>query len=180
MPTINPRIAITLPPYRYDLLKRMATLQGVSMASMVSELLEEFYPVLERVCVALEMAKKAQNSTRVGMREAADRAIEEMQPMLDASKGQLDIFLNAIEQQALSETLTQEMEQTINAKGSAAQGKRDEGALTSAAENLPKSESISPRVVTRGSGNKQHKPSKPAKASSGKGLVGIERRGSQK
>ena len=63
MRTFNPRVGLTLKPHRYDLLKRMAALQGVSMASLVTELLEEFYPVLERVCVALEMAKGAQESS---------------------------------------------------------------------------------------------------------------------
>ncbi len=97
MPTINPRIAITLQPHRHDLLKRLAALQGVSMAGLVTELLNEFYPVLERVCVALEMAKKAQATSKTGLKEAADRAIEEIQPMLTESMNQFDLFMKQIE-----------------------------------------------------------------------------------
>ena len=53
---------LTLPPHRYDLITRLAALQGVSRAYLVNDMLEEIYPVLERVCVVLEAAKQSQAS----------------------------------------------------------------------------------------------------------------------
>ena len=124
MATKKPRIAITLEPQRYDLLKRLATLQGGSMAGLVGELMEVTFPVLERVCVALEAAKQASESSIEGMRIAADRAMAELQPMMDASMDQLDMFVSDY-QKAVSDA---------------------SAAVT---------ESLSPRVVTRGSGIKK-------------------------
>lgn len=149
MPTINPRVAITVPPHRHDLLKRLAALQGVSMAGLVTDLLNEFYPVLERVCVALEMAKKAQATTKTGIREAAEKAQAEIQPMLAESMNQFDLFMKHLEVSVIE---PKEVE----------------------------TESVSPRVVTRGSGIKNNKPSKPVKASDIKGSGVIERRDSRK
>ena len=139
MATKKPRIAITLEPHRYDLLKRLATLQGGSMAGLVGELMEVTFPVLERVCVALEAAKQASESSIEGMRIAADRAMAELQPMMDASMDQLDMFVSDY-QKAVSDA---------------------SAAVT---------ESLSPRVVTRGSGSQQHNPRSQVKPSTGKGL----------
>ena len=97
MPTKNPRIALTLQPHRYDLLKRMAALQGATMSSVVSDVLEKLYPVMERVCVALEMAKQAQESSKQGLRESVDRSLGELLPIITASQAQMDMFLGTVE-----------------------------------------------------------------------------------
>ena len=73
MPTTNPRLSLTLPPHRYDLITRLATLQGVSRAYLVNDMLEEIYPVLERVCVVLEAAKQSQASVKHGLRRRHSR-----------------------------------------------------------------------------------------------------------
>ena len=57
MATTKPRINVTLEQHRYDLFKRLAALQGVSMSSLVAELLEAVADPMERVCVVLEAAK---------------------------------------------------------------------------------------------------------------------------
>lgn len=97
MPATNPRISISIPLYRHDLLRRLAGLQGVSVSSMVGDLLAEFYPVLERVCVALEAAKQAQESSKAGVREAADRALREMEPLMAAVTAQADLFFAEVD-----------------------------------------------------------------------------------
>ena len=78
MPTINPRISLTLPPHRYDLITRLAALQGVSRAYLINDMLEEIYPVLERVCVVLEAAKQSQESVKNGLRDAVQQAEDEL------------------------------------------------------------------------------------------------------
>lgn len=104
MPSIKPRIALTLEPGRYALLKRLAALQGVSMASLVQELLEECYPVLERVLQALEAVQEANESAKAGLRAAADQAIEQLAPMGAEVEAQFDLFINkALEAKAVEE-----------------------------------------------------------------------------
>src|SRR5574343_1460497 len=100
MPSVKPRLALTLPEHRHDLLKRLAGLQGVSMASVVTELLEECYPVLERVVVALEAAKSASESAKEGLRASCDKAIEELEPYRAIVTSQFDLFMDEITRQA--------------------------------------------------------------------------------
>lgn len=93
MPTSNPRIQLTVPPHRYDLIKRLAAAQGVSMASVVTDIMDEVYPVLERVCVVLEAAKQAQETGKQGLREAVAQAEADLVPFLYQAVDQLDIFM---------------------------------------------------------------------------------------
>lgn len=160
MPTKNPRIAITLPPYRYDLLKRMAALQGMTMAAVVTDVLEELYPVLERVCVALEMAKQAQESSKQGLRDSVDRALGELMPMLTASQAQLDMFLGTVETAAKAA-----------ASGVAAQAARPDGAAT-----VSGAPALNPRVVTRGSGFSEPLSKRPSTTPSKAGRKGVSKK----
>jgi len=136
MPSVKPRLALTLPEHRHDLLKRLAGLQGVSMASVVTELLEECYPVLERVVVALEMAKSASESAKAGLRESCDKAIEELEPYRDVVAAQFDLFMGEI---------TRQVQGASDATGDAPRA-------APVAADAPPSGEVNPRVVTRGSG----------------------------
>lgn len=93
MPTSNPRLQLTLSPHRYDLIKRLSVIQGVSMSSVVTDILDEVYPVLERVCVVLEAAKQAQETGKQGLRDAVAQAESELVPILYQAVDQLDIFM---------------------------------------------------------------------------------------
>ena len=94
MPTVKPRINITVTPERYELLKRLAGHQGTSMSGLVSETLEMMYPVMERVCVVLEAAKMAQESSKEGLRQTIAKAEAELLPMLYQAVGQFDLFVD--------------------------------------------------------------------------------------
>lgn len=157
MPSVKPRLALTLPEHRHDLLKRLAGLQGVSMASVVTELLEECYPVLERVVVALEAAKSASESAKTGLRESCDKAIAEMEPYRDQFMDQFDLFMDGITRQAQGGAEATETPPRGGGLGAAA----------------PSAASVNPRVVTRGSGSTDTPPiphvRNPRKAS-GKGV----------
>ena len=97
MPTINPRISLTLPPHRYDLITRLAALQGVSRAYLINDMLEEIYPVLERVCVVLEAAKQSQESVKNGLRDAVQQAEDELAPLAHSVLGQFDLFMERVQ-----------------------------------------------------------------------------------
>lgn len=94
MPTKNPRINITVKPERYELLKRLAAHQGTTMSGLVSETMEMMYPVMERVCVVLEAAKMAQESSKDGLRKTIAKAEAELLPMLYEAVGQFDMFVD--------------------------------------------------------------------------------------
>ena len=137
MPSAKPRLALTLPEHRHDLIKRLAGLQGVSMASVVTELLEECYPVLERVVVALEAAKSASESAKTGLRESCDRAIAEIEPYREQFVDQFDLFIDGITRQAQGAE-----EVPPNARSA-----------SPVASSAPSATAGNPRVVTRGSGS---------------------------
>lgn len=58
MATVKPRITITLDPHRYELLRRMSALRGVSMSTVISELFEAVSEPMERLCVLSEAVKR--------------------------------------------------------------------------------------------------------------------------
>lgn len=156
MPTIKPRIKLTLEQPRYDLLKRLAALQGVSMAALVTDMLEEFYPVMERVCVVLEAAKQAQASTKQGLREAVALAEAELMPLANATLSQFDLFMDRVEG-------------AIPGGVTAAAGVVPRGTAPAQPLDVPKSArkrsplaGANPRVVTRGSGSSTPLPSQPS------------------
>lgn len=96
MPSVNPRINLTLPPHRYELLTRLAKLQGSSRAGIITETMELIYPMLERVCVVLEAAERAQQTRREGLLEVVAKAEAELMPLLYDAVSQFDLFMDDV------------------------------------------------------------------------------------
>jgi hypothetical protein len=92
MPTAKPRLQVTLTRPQYDLLKRLAKLQGRSASSVVAELFEQVYPVLERVAVVLQAAARAQESAKDGLRLSTEQAERDLRPVVAQALGQLDLL----------------------------------------------------------------------------------------
>lgn len=97
MATDKPRITITLEPDQHAVLRRLAGLQGGSMSRIVSELLAEVTPVLERVCESLELAKRAQAGVRANLRRVAEEAEEDLKPLAEMARNQFDLFALELE-----------------------------------------------------------------------------------
>jgi hypothetical protein len=97
MATEKPRITITLPLEQYEVIKRLATLQGGSMSRIVADLLGEVTPVLSRVCDSLEIAKRAQEGVRLNLRKAAQEAEEDMKPLAEIARDQFDRFASELD-----------------------------------------------------------------------------------
>lgn len=93
MPTVNPRVNITVKPHQYVLLGRLAKLQKTSRAALVRDLFEQVYPVLERVAVLAEAAAKASQDVKDRLGEVTHRAERDMLPLLEKAVGQLDMFI---------------------------------------------------------------------------------------
>lgn len=126
MPSVNPRINLTLPPHRYELLSRLARLQGSSRAGIISETMELVYPMLERVCVVLEAAQKAQQTRHDGLREVVTKAEAELMPLLYEAASQFDLFMDDIggtvglDKQAISSM--EQVRKILEGEGSPASG----------------------------------------------------------
>jgi len=151
MATNKPRVGVTLEQHRYDLLKRLAALQGVSMSHLIADLLETVSEPLERVAVMLEAAKRAPQEVKDGLKAAAIKSEAQFMPLAAAAIDQLDMFL---------------------AEASGALGV--DGKRSAAAPSVP-----DPRSVTRGSTPPSSpiadQPKKPRKPNSGK--ASLEKRG---
>lgn len=93
MPTIKPRITITLEPHSHEVLSRLSASTHQSMASIVTEILDTAIPSLERVVVVMERAASATQEVRDGVAAAVERAERELMPALLAAAGQSDLFL---------------------------------------------------------------------------------------
>ena len=103
MPSNKPRINLTVSQQRYDLLKRLAELQGRSMTAVVNEVLDQVEPVLERVVVVLEAASKAEDEARTGLKESAEKAERDLAPVIEQALSQFDMFLQEAQDQTGSD-----------------------------------------------------------------------------
>ena len=90
MPAINPRITITLEPSVHALLQRLSSLTKESQSSIVSDLLSQTAPVLERVITVLEAANAASSHLKT---ETAAR-LDAAQTKIEA---QLGLVFGAVE-----------------------------------------------------------------------------------
>jgi len=97
MPTNKPRITITLSDRQHRLLENMAEVQGVSMSSIVVELLETAEPVLERVLEMLEAAKKAPQAALKELKRSLDLAESQVGRLQSEAFGQLDLLVATAE-----------------------------------------------------------------------------------
>lgn len=149
MATTKPRVNVTLEQHRYDLLKRLAGLQGVSMSYLIADLLDTVSEPLERVCVVLEAASKAPQSVKDGLLSAVSKAESVLLPQAQAWLDQSDLFLADV----------------VKVAGSGGGGGSEGGAAALADSD----HASDPRPVTRGSTplprhlkTKAAKPAKPA------------------
>lgn len=92
MATDKPRITITLSEEQHALLSRLSALQKAPKARIVSEMLGEVFPILEKVAEALELAQRASQTARANFVRAATEAEEELRPLAKLAKDQFDMF----------------------------------------------------------------------------------------
>lgn len=156
MATDKPRITITLEPEHYAVLQRMAKAQGGSMARIVTDLVTELAPMLERVVVSLEAAAKAQQGMKASIKRAAEQAEEDMRPLLETARSQFDFFASEMERLAnTAQEVRPEPLQSPTVAGAADGGRRRGG------------EARSPRSVITGATNPNGRGSKRARRAAG-------------
>lgn len=95
MPTAKPRIAVTLEQTTFEVITRMAALQGVSRGSIVADLLDSVAPSLARTVSLLEAAAAAPKQVQDGLREVVEAAHDDFTALAGDATRQLDMLLDA-------------------------------------------------------------------------------------
>lgn len=88
MPTLKPRIAVTLEPRVHNVIERLADLRGISRGALVSELLDAVYEPMTRTVAFLEAAQDAPNDIKRNLRAVAEQAHEGL--LRAAGQGSVD------------------------------------------------------------------------------------------
>lgn len=101
MPTVNPRVTVMLSPEDYAILASLSELQGVSKSSLIADVWAMACPVMSRVVKLLLEAKNAQESVKVGIREASEEAIRQIEPVAAQAMVNFDLFEEAIREAIL-------------------------------------------------------------------------------
>lgn len=90
MPTLKPRITITLTEHQHEVLHRMSKLGGDSMSAIVVDMLDTVLPMLERVVATMQAAADAPKEVKESMKASFGKAEQEVLPQLELLMGQLD------------------------------------------------------------------------------------------
>lgn len=150
MATKKPRITITLEPEQYSVLERLSALQRQSMSGIVTDLLAEVTPMLSKAADAMEAAMRSGAEVRARLRRTAEEAADDLQPLAEAAKDQLDMFM------AVLQGLEEEAAAGSDEAGARASGAAD--ALPEAAED--------PRPVITGVNPRQRGAKRTPKSAS--------------
>ena len=90
MPTLNPRINVTLSTSLDQLVQRMAAHTRVSKSQVLRELLEAAEPALQRAVALMDAATAASAEARVGLAHRMDRGIEQAEDAMAVILSRLD------------------------------------------------------------------------------------------
>lgn len=112
MATTKPRVNLTLEPEHYEILTRLAKVQGTSRARIINELFKEVVPQLESVVVTLEEAKaaaekltpEAKARLRAKMEGKEAEAMEAMQELRKELDDGLQMGLDMISEEFKTES----------------------------------------------------------------------------
>jgi hypothetical protein len=74
----------------------MAKLQGGSMSRIVSELLQEVTPMLDKLCDTLQIATTANDELKAKILRSCEEAESDLRPIADAVASQFDMFTASI------------------------------------------------------------------------------------
>lgn len=74
MPTVNPRVNVTLSPTLDSLVSRLAVLSRVSKSNVLRELLETAAPALSRAVAVMEAAERAKPDVMRGLARSLERS----------------------------------------------------------------------------------------------------------
>lgn len=94
MPTLKPRITITLTDHQHEILSGLAHLQKISMSSIVVDLVDTATPVLERVLQLMTAAAKAPQEALEELGRSMQLAEMDVLAMQKSALAQFDSLLD--------------------------------------------------------------------------------------
>lgn len=97
MPTIKPRVQVTLEPEVHEVIERFAALQGRTRGAVIAELLGEITPAIGRTVALLEAAQDAPNQVKAGLRAVAEGLQQEMVNASGEANRQFQLLMEKIE-----------------------------------------------------------------------------------
>lgn len=96
MPTLKPRVQVTLEPATHAVIERLAQLQSRTRGAVIADLLDSVAPSLTRTIALLEAAAEAPNDVKRGFRAAVESAHQELVALSGDASRQLDAFLDSL------------------------------------------------------------------------------------
>ncbi len=152
MATTKPRITITLSEQQHELLQSLASVQKVSMSSIIVDLLDTTCPVLERLLEVLKAASNAPKSALEELRKSLENVESDLLASHNQVMGSLSKFENVDAGDGVRETL-----------GSRAPSP----AKPEAQKPKPPTSNRGVRIITDTLANHSISPMKPSKKSRG-------------
>ncbi len=96
MPTLKPRVQVTLEPQTHAVIERLAQLQGRTRGAIIAELLDSIAPTLTRTVALLEAAMEAPNDVKRGLRAMVEGVHQELVEVSGDASAQLDMLLDRL------------------------------------------------------------------------------------
>ncbi len=96
MPTLKPRVAVTLENQTHEVISRLASLQKRSRSAVIADLLDSIVPALSRTVALLEAAREAPNEVKRGLISVIEGIHEDFVAVSGKSTGDLDEFINRL------------------------------------------------------------------------------------
>lgn len=90
---LRKRVNLSFQPKEYELLTRLAEVQGKKRTQVLEELFHELRPVLEKTVAILEAAQKAQQESKAVLRSAVEKSEAVVESHMAAALGQYDWLL---------------------------------------------------------------------------------------
>jgi hypothetical protein len=97
MPTLKPRVQVTLEPQTHDVIARLAKLQNRTRGSVIAELLDSVAPALIRTVALLEAAFEAPDQVKQGLRAVVEGVHDELVSVSGDSIKQLDMLMQRLD-----------------------------------------------------------------------------------
>lgn len=100
MPTLKPRVTITMEPFTHEAISRLASLQGRTRGAVIAELLDSIAPSLTRTVALLEAAMEAPEQIKAGLRGVVESLQDELSSVAGDASAQLDMLMDRVGEDA--------------------------------------------------------------------------------
>lgn len=100
MPTLKPRVQVTLEPSTHEVIERLAKLQGRTRGAIIADMLNSVAPSLTRTVALLEAAMEAPNEVKRGLRSVVEGLHNELVSVAGDASSQLDMLMGKLSEDA--------------------------------------------------------------------------------